>query len=821
MYSPTLTTATGSSYLLQLIRHLLTPLLLLLSTLAVTAQVNVARSSNGGVATTSSNHDNSSAYHGPHANDGERKGTVWWNDNTQSAFPDWIEISFSGSKTINLINVFTIQDNYSSPAEPTEAITFNNYGIKDFDIQTWSGSAWVTVPGGAVRGSNKIWTKITFPDITTTKIRISVLATADGKTRIAEVEAFTPGASTPIDPGTTEPTVNIARSTNGGVISTSSNHDNSNAYWGPYANDGDRKGVNWWNDNTRGTFPDWLQVNFSGSKTVSLVNVFSIQDNYSSPVEPTEAMTFTNYGLKDFDVQTWNGSSWVTVPGGAIRGNNKVWTKITFAPISTSQLRVLVLATADGATRIAELEVFSSGGTGGTPTDTTTKTNPDTTSKTPTPTDTTKPAPTETMTNVALAARGSIATASAYLGKYTPTRTINDERTGVNGGIWAVAVDNSNPQWIQIAFNAAKNIRQIDVFTNQDNNANPLEPTEAMTFASLGIVDFEVQTWNGSAWVTVPNGKVVGNNKVWRKFTFPPISTTRIRVSVTRTVDGYARITEIQAWGDPEAPLKNLGNTPFYIVIGQSNVGWNRIGALPADQKAIYNVPMNAQIYDTRHSTNKWAQMTPGVNTAIVNGMYDDDFGVQTSFVKKLNEELGPIQPYIFQYAVAGTTMAVDWNPANGGGYSNNTFKLYLSQALEAATEKTVGKPLELKGIIVVNGESDALNNVHANAYGANLKNFFDDFHTWIQSQWQLNNISTPLTNYKKVIARINTPTFPYRSAVRAAQDAYAANAANNAILINTDSYPLLGDQTHYSPGAHIQFGIDIYNALKAAPPNK
>ncbi len=824
MHSLTLPSTFVDSYPRSVHKYLLFLLLIIFSSITGSAQVNVARSSNGGVVTTSSNHDNSTAYHGPHANDGERKGTVWWNDNNPGVFPDWIEVSFSAAKSINLINVFTIQDNYSSPSEPTEAMTFTNYGIKDFDIQTWNGSAWVNVTGGSIRGNNKVWTKVSFPEITTSKIRILVLATADGKTRIAEVEAFTPGTTTTTEPAPTAPSVNIARSTNGGTILTSSNHDNSSAYWGPFANDGDRKGINWWNDNTRGTFPDWLQVNFSAAKSINLVNIFSIQDNYSSPVEPTETMTFTNYGLKDFDVQTWDGTKWVNVPGGSIRGNTKVWTKVSFPAITTSQLRIFVLATADGATRIAEVEVFTSGTTTTTEpvTDTTTETNTDTTTKSSTDTTTsTTTTTTETMTNVALAVRGGTATASAYLGKYTPTRTINDERTGVNGGIWAVAVDGSNPQWIEIAFNAQKKIREIDVFTNQDNNANPVEPTETLTFTSLGIVDFEVQTWSGSAWITVPNGKVVGNNKVWRKFTFSPIATTKIRVSVTRTADGYARITEIQAWGDPEAPLKNVGNTPLYIIIGQSNVGWNRIGSLSAEQQSIYKVPMKAQIYDTRHSTNKWAQMTPGVNTAIVNGMYDDDFGLQTSFVKKLNEEPGSIEPYIFQYALAGTTMAVEWSPLNGGGYSNNTFKLYLSQALEAATEKTVGKPLELKGIIIVNGESDALNEAQANAFGANLKNFFNDFHTWIQSQWQLNNLNTPLTNYKKVITRLNTPTFPYRSAVRAAQEAYAADPANNAILINTDGYRLLGDQTHYSPEAQIQFGIDIYNALKAAPPNQ
>jgi len=37
-----------------------------------------------------------------------------------------------------------------------------------------------------------------------------------------------------------------------------------------------------------------------------------------------------------------------------------------------------------------------------------------------------------------------------------------------------------------------------------------------------------VQYWNGSVWVDVPGGNVTGNNLVWRRFIFDPISTDRI-----------------------------------------------------------------------------------------------------------------------------------------------------------------------------------------------------------------------------------------------------------------------------------------------------
>ena len=42
-----------------------------------------------------------------------------WNDATAYTFPDWVQIVFNGAQTITEIDVFTIQDNYAAPADPT------------------------------------------------------------------------------------------------------------------------------------------------------------------------------------------------------------------------------------------------------------------------------------------------------------------------------------------------------------------------------------------------------------------------------------------------------------------------------------------------------------------------------------------------------------------------------------------------------------------------------------------------------------------------------------------------------------------------------
>ena len=136
-------------------------------------------------------------------------------------------------------------------------------------------------------------------------------------------------------------------------------------------NNGDRKGLHWgsgpltgsgWQDATSNTYPDWLQIDFNQNRTIDEIDVFTIQDNWPDPVEPTESMTFTAQGITSFDVQYWNGSSWITVPGGSITGNNKVWRKITFPAVTTSLIRVVVNGALDNFSRIVELEAWGTNG---------------------------------------------------------------------------------------------------------------------------------------------------------------------------------------------------------------------------------------------------------------------------------------------------------------------------------------------------------------------------------------------------------------------------------------------------------------------------
>jgi len=330
------------------------------SVTAAPARTNFALASNGGVASASSTL--SANYPPSGAINGDRKGVNWgagggWNDGTPNASPDWLQVDFSGSKTIDEIDVFSMQDNYTAPVDPTPTMTFTSWGLRAFDVQYWNGTAWVTV--GSATNNNLVWKQFTFAAVTTTKIRVNITAALNGYSRVIEFEGWGPSGGSGPPPPPPPSRINMALAANGGVASASSTL--SANYPASGANNGDRKGVSWgagggWNDGTPNTSPDWIEIDFNGSKTIDEIDVFSMQDNYTAPADPTPTMTFTSWGLRAFEVQYWNGSAWVAA--GSITNNNLVWRQFTFAPVTTTKIRVYITAALNGYSRVIEVEAW-------------------------------------------------------------------------------------------------------------------------------------------------------------------------------------------------------------------------------------------------------------------------------------------------------------------------------------------------------------------------------------------------------------------------------------------------------------------------------
>jgi hypothetical protein len=493
------------------------------------ASTNVALATAGAVASASTIY--SSNYPVATVNDNERIGRNpnnegFWADRTDGndgtgEFPDWVQVSFDGRKRIDRVVVYTLQDNFdTNPVEPTDDQSFSAYGIRDFTVQGWDGSAWVTL--ATVTSNNLVKRTVTFPAFNTERIRINISMAMQVFSRVTEIEAW----GTPI--ADVLSSTNVALASAGAVASASTV---LSEYRVAFVNDNERTGLNpndaFWVDGTANANPDWVRIDFDGMKVIDRVVVYTLQDIFdfdpespfvSNRIEPTDGQFFSLHGITDFTVEGWDGVAWTTL--GTVANNSLVKCTVTFPSFTTDRIRITVNNSLATYSRITEIEAW------GTP----------------------------VSKNVALSTAGAVAVASSVHNASYPVTTVHDnERIGRNlnnEGFWADATANTYPDWVEIEFDEKKIINRVAVYTLQDNfDTNPVEPTDGQSFSAYGIRDFTVQGWDGSDWVTL--AAVTNNNLVKRTVNFPSFETKFIRVHVTNSMQTFSRITEIEAWGLP------------------------------------------------------------------------------------------------------------------------------------------------------------------------------------------------------------------------------------------------------------------------------
>jgi hypothetical protein len=329
---------------------------------------DVAAASAGAVASASSTL--SSRYPVSALIDGDRTGAGFgaggiWEDANAYTFPDWVQVQFAAPQTIDRVVVYSMQDAYSRPVEPTDTMTFRSYGVTDFSVQAWNGAAWTTL--ATVAGNNLVKRTVTFAPTTTDRIRVVIANALNGYSRIAEIEAWSAGSTVapppppppePVSGGSATETDVAAASAGASVIASSTL---SPRYPASALIDGDRTGTGFgsggvWEDANAFVFPDWVEIRFAGVKTLDRVVVYSMQDGYTHPVVPDDALTFRSYGVTAFTVQAWDGAEWATL--GRVTGNNLVKRTVTFAPVATDRIRVVIDDALNGYSRLAEVEAW-------------------------------------------------------------------------------------------------------------------------------------------------------------------------------------------------------------------------------------------------------------------------------------------------------------------------------------------------------------------------------------------------------------------------------------------------------------------------------
>lgn len=194
--------------------------------------------------------------------------------------------------------------------------------------------------------------------------------------------------------------------------------------------DGDRRGVNWSNNNgwrcaTANQYPDWVEVHFDAPKRIQEIDVFTLKDDYQNPAQPTLAETFSILGITDFELHYWNGSSWIFLAGRS--QNNKVWSQFVFTPIVTEKIRLWITGALASYSRVVEIEAWGRDAFEALPTPSTTN---------PGGCDAKKMNPCEMKANLLAAMRGTPTSPLPYatIGQQTWQGKLNWNYSNWNGG---------------------------------------------------------------------------------------------------------------------------------------------------------------------------------------------------------------------------------------------------------------------------------------------------------------------------------------------------------------------------------------------------
>ena len=166
------------------------------------------------------------------------------------------------------------------------------------------------------------------------------------------------------------------------------------------------------------------------------------------------------------------------------------------------------------------------------------------------------------LTNVAAAANGGSAVGSSTYpnNNFAASGAIDGDRVGANwgnGGGWNDATRDAYDDWLEVSFAGAKRVRQVNVVTLQDAFKNPSQPGPGTTASLYGLLDFEVQYWDGAQWVTLPGGNITGNTLAVRTVSLAPldeVTTTKIRVLVHNAREHFSRVVEVEAIGCDAQP---------------------------------------------------------------------------------------------------------------------------------------------------------------------------------------------------------------------------------------------------------------------------
>jgi hypothetical protein len=227
--------------------------------------------------------------------------------------------------------------------------------------------------------------------------------------------------------------------------------------------------------------------------------------------------------------------------------------------------------------------------------------------------------------------------------------------------------------------------------------------------------------------------------------------------------------------------------TKVYLLAGQSNmVGWSLSSNLPPQLQLPRS---DIQIY----WQGTWHDLQPGL------GNYSNRFGPEITCGRDLVDAQADEDIVLIKYAVNGTSLWNDWNPADGPQYIG--FMNAINDALMSVSDP------KIVGMIWMQGESDGYpphsTLSHAQEYEQNLTNFIQS----VRADLDVNNMPF-------VIGQISDePVWAWGDIIRQAQLNVSQTVSNTDIVI-TDDLSILPDGMHYDAAGMVTLGSRFADAM-------
>ncbi|MEU8144990.1 discoidin domain-containing protein [Nonomuraea sp. NPDC048901] len=292
-------------------------------------------------------------------------------------------------------------------------------------------------------------------------------------------------------------TANLTNLAQGASVSTSSTASGSSAAG---AVDGFPINEPFWGGT--GASQDWYEVNFGAARTLNEVRL------YFKDSRPASA---TYRAPASYDIQYYNGSTWVSVPSqakspSAPRANYNV---VQFPAISAQRVRVLATNASGAKTGLTEIKMFNRGGTQQPPSG-----------------------------NLAASATPSASNTSSW----ESVAAVNDgidppssnDTVNPRWGCWP----ETGQQWVDLTWSSAQNLNKAEVYFFDDDEGIDMPAS------------WKLQYWNGSAYVDVPGASAYGLAKnQYNTVNFTATNTTRLRVLMTGNGTSSVGLLEVKAYG--------------------------------------------------------------------------------------------------------------------------------------------------------------------------------------------------------------------------------------------------------------------------------